>query len=178
MDISDKTVNAEKTERKSPVNLNVPKIVAQLQKTATKDLKKQYAEIFGCQSNSGNRVWLIKRIAWGIQAQQEGDISQRARQRALTLARNSDLRTTMPKLSESVTPELKSKANAYNVDCRLPMPGAVLRRKYKGQAIEVTVLTDGFLYQGAKYRSLSATAKAISGSHCNGYLFFGLTKGK
>ena len=160
------------------MNMNMTKILDRLQDMATKDLKKQYADVFGHQSNSGNRVWLIKRIAWGIQAQKEGDISKRARQRALTLARNSDLRTTIPKTSESFNSEPKVETKAVKIDCRLPMPGAVLKRKYKGRNVEVTVLTDGFLYDGNKYRSLSATVKAISGSHCNGYLFFGLTKGK
>ena len=39
----------------------------------------------------------------------------------------------------------------------------------------MTVLTDGFEYNGTVYRSLSAVAKAVTGSHCNGYLFFHLT---
>jgi hypothetical protein len=44
--------------------------------------------------------------------------------------------------------------------------------------LQVKVLTKGFEYDGALYRSLSAVAKAITGSHCNGYLFFRLIKDK
>ena len=54
------------------------------------------------------------------------------------------------------------------------MPGTKLRRPYKGQVYEVEVLANGFLYDGEVYPSLSATAYAISGSHWNGYLFFGI----
>jgi len=43
-----------------------------------------------------------------------------------------------------------------------------------GGRVHVTVLADGFEYQGERYRSLSAVAKAITGSHMNGFRFFGL----
>lgn len=62
-------------------------------------------------------------------------------------------------------------------DDRLPPPGTVLTRKYKGGAVQVKVLANGFEYIGAVYGSFSAVAKAVTGSHCNGFLFFGLTKG-
>jgi hypothetical protein len=58
---------------------------------------------------------------------------------------------------------------------RVPAPGAVLTRSYKGRTLRVQVLTRGFLYAGETYSSLSAVAKAVTGSHCNGYLFFRLT---
>jgi hypothetical protein len=58
------------------------------------------------------------------------------------------------------------------VDHRLPPPGTILTRPYKGQLVQVQVLTDGFAYGGRVYASLSAVAKAITGSHCNGFLFF------
>ena len=58
------------------------------------------------------------------------------------------------------------------VDYHLPPPGTILTRPYKGQQLHVQVLTDGFAYAGRVYASLSAVAKAATGSHCNGYLFF------
>ena len=54
----------------------------------------------------------------------------------------------------------------------------MLTRPYKGRTLEVTVRQRGFEYQGNVYPSLSAVAKAITGSHCNGYLFFRLAKAK
>ena len=63
-------------------------------------------------------------------------------------------------------------------DIRLPKPGDVLSRCYKGQAITVRVLESGFEYEGRRFRSLSAIAKAVTGAHWNGLLFFGLTSGR
>jgi len=59
-------------------------------------------------------------------------------------------------------------------DERLPMPGAMLARKFKGRTYQVTVLPVGFEMDGQVYKSLTAVAYAITGSHWNGYLFFGL----
>ncbi len=59
----------------------------------------------------------------------------------------------------------------------MPPPGSVLTRKYRGKGIVVTVLPKGFEWEGTVYRSLSAVAKAVTGSHWNGRLFFGLGKG-
>jgi hypothetical protein len=60
----------------------------------------------------------------------------------------------------------------FQADDRLPPPGTVITRKYKGEVLQVKVRTDGFEYEGKVYASLSAVAKAITGSHCNGFLFF------
>jgi hypothetical protein len=57
-------------------------------------------------------------------------------------------------------------------DSRLPAPGTVLTRPYKGALLQVRVLQAGFEYDGLAYPSLSAVARAITGSHCNGFLFF------
>jgi hypothetical protein len=57
-------------------------------------------------------------------------------------------------------------------DDRLPPPGTILSRPYKGRTLQVQVLTEGFAFEGQVYPSLSAVAKAATGSHCNGYLFF------
>jgi len=59
-------------------------------------------------------------------------------------------------------------------DPRLPSPGTAITRKYKGRTITVTVLPDGFEYKGERYRSLTAVAKVITGSHVNGFRFFKL----
>ncbi|MGN3974813.1 DUF2924 domain-containing protein [Tsuneonella sp. SYSU-LHT278] len=53
--------------------------------------------------------------------------------------------------------------------------GTRLVRDWHGVGHTVTVLEDGFEYDGKPWRSLTAIAKAISGSHCSGPKFFGLT---
>jgi DUF2924 family protein len=59
---------------------------------------------------------------------------------------------------------------------RLPPPGSVIIREYRGESLRVTVLPDGFEHEGERYRSLSAVAKAVTGQHLNGFAFFRLTK--
>ena len=61
-------------------------------------------------------------------------------------------------------------------DPRLPEPGSVLTRNYQGNDHDVTVLDDGFEYQGERYRSLSKIAREITHTNWNGYLFFGLQR--
>ena len=51
-----------------------------------------------------------------------------------------------------------------------------MTRPYKGRLIEVTVLEVGFAYQAEHFATLSGLAKRITGSHWNGWHFFGLTK--
>ena len=57
------------------------------------------------------------------------------------------------------------------------MPGSIITRDYKAQTLKVHVFPKGFEYEGEVYKSLSGVAKAITGSHCNGYLFFRLAGG-
>jgi hypothetical protein len=140
-----------------------------------RELRGKYTEVFKEQTNANNKAWLVKRIAWRMQALAEGDLSERARKRAAELARDADLRLSPPKVDGStgeVGPTVKVR---FKTDHRLPLPGTVLARPYKGEDLHVTVLPGGFEFEGEVYQSLSAVAKKITGSHCNGFLFFGLT---
>ena len=151
--------------------------LATLKRQTIAGLRARYAELFGEPTHAGNRAWLVKRIAWRLQALAEGDLSERARQRALELAHDADLRLSPPhSTSQAVdwadaTPRLQT-SRAH--DARLPPPGTLLRRPYKGMILQVQVQEDGFVFEGQRYPSLSAVAKAITGSHCNGFLFFRL----
>jgi hypothetical protein len=108
-----------------------------------------------------------------MQALAEGDLSERARRRAAELARDADLRLNPPQCKANTsTPPSEPVRLPAPVDHRLPPPGTILTRPYKGQLVQVQVLTEGFAYGGHVYASLSAVAKAITGSHTNGFLFF------
>jgi hypothetical protein len=142
---------------------------------APQELRARYAELFGERPSTQNKGWLLKRLAWRIQALAEGDLSQRARQRAAELANDADLRTTPPRAPRAgagAAPAAAPAAAPPPLDRRLPPPGTVLTRTYKGARLQVRVLASGFEYDGQAYRSLSAVARAITGSHCNGFLFF------
>ena len=54
--------------------------------------------------------------------------------------------------------------------------GTRLVREWQGDRYEVTVVKGGFEFEGRKYRSLTAITKVITGTHWNGFLFFGLQK--
>jgi hypothetical protein len=158
------------------MDLNLGKEIAALQRLTVKELRARYAEVFGEETNAYNKAWLLKRTAWRLQALAEGDLSERARQRAAELAQNADLRLNPPKAKLASAPAERPQTATlrFQPDERLPPPGTLLTRLYKGQTLQVHVLAHGFEFEGAVYRSLSAVAKAITGSHCNGYLFFRL----
>jgi hypothetical protein len=151
--------------------------LAALQRQPIAALRHRYAELFGEPTRAGNRVWLVKRIAWRLQALTEGDLSQRAQQRARELACDADLRLAAPRAMLATVAEadvLPQRRSTRIHDSRLPPPGSLLRRRYKGMVLQVQVQEDGFVFDGSRYPSLSAVAKAITGSHCNGFLFFRL----
>jgi hypothetical protein len=161
------------------MNLNVGKELAALQRLSVTELRDRYAEAFGEGTNANNRAWLIKRIAWRLQALAEGDLSERARRRAAELANDADLRLSPPKIKvvpTEATGRTTTGVLADKTDDRLPLPGTIITREYKGQLLQVRVQAKGFEYAGELYKSLSAVAKAITGSHCNGYAFFRLEK--
>jgi Protein of unknown function (DUF2924) len=156
--------------------------VAKLGQMTVSELRQRYAEIFGEPTRAGHKEWLRKRLAWRLQALAEGDITERARRRAAELARDADLRLSPPKQPASETTSsldsLNTPARQRTHDPRIPAPGTVLVRQYRGRSFQVKVLTDGFEYQDRHFESLSAVALAITGGHCNGFLFFRLTPRK
>ena len=152
--------------------------VAALRSLSAKELRQRYAELFDQPTHTGNKTWLIRRIAWRLQALAEGDLSERARRRAAELANDADLRLGPPQPARAPQAPQHSGAAVLVTpisaerDSRLPPPGTVLSRPYKGQVLQVLVRSDGFEFDGRLFPSLSAAAKAITGSHCNGFQFF------
>jgi Protein of unknown function (DUF2924) len=163
--------------------MNLAQDLATLPTLSVAQLRSRYAEVFGEPTNAAHKSWLVKRIAWRLQARAEGDLSERARQRAAQLASDADLRLSppspqkLPASQNAATLSCGPKTPApFEPDRRLPQPGVIINRLYKDRQLQVTVLQSGFAFQGQVFASLSAVAKAITGSHCNGYLFFRLTK--
>jgi hypothetical protein len=154
------------------MTVNVAREAAVLQRLTMPQLRQRYAEVYAETTNAGNRAWIVKRILWRLQALAEGDLSERARQRAQELANDADLRLNPPATLTLPIPAIPSPLSRPQSDDRLPPPGTILARPYKGRTLQVQVLSDGFAFEGHVYPSLSAVAKAATGSHCNGYLFF------
>jgi hypothetical protein len=161
---------------------NTAKKIRALEAMTIGELRDKYLEVFGEATRSGNKRFLVRRIAWQLQALREGGLSERARRRAAELADESHLRTRAPGMpSSSAAPDrdpartvIRSFSPPHNP--RLPMPGTILTREYRGKTIQVMVLDKGFEFEGQLYRSLTAIAEAVTGSHWNGRQFFGIKK--
>src|SRR5439155_5101247 len=135
---------------------NLASEVAALPRLCVSELRARFAVVFGEPTPSHNKVWLVKRIAWRLQAQAEGDLSERARQRAAALVADADLRLSAPSAqATTATPEQPPNLR-LPTDDRRPRPGTILTRRYKGRTLQVEVLDHGFACEGQVYRSLSA----------------------
>ena len=95
---------------------------AALQRLTMHELRVRYAELFGETTAVKNRTWLLRRVAWRLQSLAEGDLSERARQRATELANDADLRTTVPRAERPApAPEcIQPLPMASRPDPRLP----------------------------------------------------------
>jgi hypothetical protein len=145
--------------------------VAALRKATTGQVCERFAQLFGEKPRTRHKAYLIRRIAWRLQAIAEGDLSERARRRAEELANDAEVRVTPPRGTDAQPrPGGASATRAIvSTDRRLPAPGPAIVRQYKGQTLRVLVVPDGLEFDGNRYKSLSAVAKAVTGSHCNGY---------
>jgi hypothetical protein len=133
--------------------------------------------VFQEETSSRHREHLFRRIAWRLQALAEGDLTERAITRAKKIAQDADLRKVAPEDFFSLDGKSIQTTRAGSrrqQDNRLPLPGAMLRRKWKGRTILVEVLAKGFRYENQQYTSLSAVAVAVTGTRWNGLAFFGL----
>ena len=154
------------------MKLDIDRELAMLGGMSTGQLCQRYAELFGEPVRTRHKTYLIRKIAWRLQALAEGDLSERARRRAEELADDADVRVMPPRI---ITPRpAVVPVQMQSSDSRLPAPGTAIIRSYKGRTIRVLVTASGFEFEGERYKSLSAVAKAITGSHCNGFRFFRL----
>ena len=161
------------------MSLNIKQEVARMKSMATAALQEYFETVYLEPPRSRNRDWMIKKIAWRLQANEQGGLPERVKQRALAIADDADLRKRPP---QSFTEKIALASDQTTIiapgrDPRLPPPGDELHKTYKGQMLVVRVGENDFEFNGTSYNTLSAVAKAISGSHVNGFTFFGL-KGK
>ena len=96
----------------------------------------------------------------------------------MEIVSDADIRRR-PAKAPATTPEAPRSAPIpvpVSLDNGVPIPGSLITREYKGRLLDVLVLDEGFEYAGERFKSLSAVAKRITGSYCNGYLFFNLRR--
>ena len=121
------------------------KEIESLRRLTVGGLRQKYREVFGEDSRSNHKDFLFRRIAWRIQANAEGGLSERARRRALEIANDADLRIRAPKDRAGLEPGHRTAVGTVRGarDLRLPAPGTLLRRDFKGRTHIVTALETG-----------------------------------
>ena len=137
----------------------IPARLAALKTTSTPDLKQQWRGLFDTEPPPFNRRYLESRLAYRIQELAYGGLKPETIRRLEALGEQLDG-------GNVVTRRIHSNLK--------PMAGTRLIREYQGIEQVVTVLRDGFEWQGRPYQSLSAIARAITGTRWNGWVFFGL----
>lgn len=146
-------------------------------------LQTRHLEFFGKETTCAHRQFLIRKLAWHLQAKSEGGLPESAIELARSIARDTPLRsrvlTNADRRRASMPMDNSSTTTIEPAhDTRTPLPGGLIVKQYRGQTHVVTVCEKGFEYEGCKFPSLSAIAFQITGTKWNGYLFFGLTKEK
>ncbi len=138
---------------------SIPAQLTALPGKSIAELKDLWRELYQAEPPLYNRAFLVKRLAYRIQELAYGGLS------APTVAR-------LDALADEEEARLQGKPRRRITD--RPVAGTRLVREWQGVEHHVTVLVDGFEYQGRTYRSLSAVARSIAGTNWNGPLFFGL----
>jgi len=118
-----------------------------------KALAKHWATVFGHPAPAGAQVTLLRSaLAWHYQIGHEAE---------------TEVATVIRRLRRQA---------ASSTPTTMLTPGTRLLREWQGQTHHVTVVTDGFEYDGTTYRSLTAISRQITGTAWSGPLFFGLRR--
>ena len=150
-------------------------VIAELRTLNVASLMERYEAAFGRPPRIKHREWLWRRIAWKVQEQRFGGLSTVAKRRLDELIAELDL--PLGNNGTTVRGEVREGRGGSRRPTD-PVLGTTLTRTWKGREIAATRVEGGWEHDGVVYRSLSAVAKAVTGSHWNGRLFFGLTKRK
>jgi hypothetical protein len=135
--------------------------VAALKSMPIADLKQQWRALFDSDPPPFNRRYLESRLAYRIQELAYGGLKPETVERLQALADDLD--------------DDRSNVRRQRTNSR-PIAGTQLVREWQGVEHRVTGTDGGFLHQGKPYKSLSAIARAITGTRWNGLVFFGLAR--
>ena len=150
---------AQATRNATTAPDGIPARLAALKTATTQALKAQWRDLFDSEPPPFNRRYLKSRLAYRIQELAYGGLKPETVRR-------------LERLGEELDGGDRKKSR-IRADA-MPIAGARLIREWQGVEQVVTVTSDGFEWQGRPYRSLSAIARAITGTRWNGWVFFGL----
>lgn len=156
-----KKVQLEPRRKEQPAagDASVIAQLAALKEMTVGELKAKWVAIFAIPAPNNSRGYLELRLAYRIQELSFGGASR-------------ETRRMLDMLADEIDGKIARKA--IITDCRNPVAGTRLLREWDGAEHTVTVMQEGFDWQGRKFKSLSAVARAITGTQWNGYHFFGL----
>ncbi len=138
--------------------------LATLETMSLEQLHEQWRDLYGGEPPRSRRRFLIKRLAYRIQALFYGGLSEAAKAHWRHVAQGDPV----ARVESRVSGNPRSKADI--------LPGTRFVRIWKDRRHEVLAHENGFEYDGRMFRSLSAVAREITGTRWNGRLFFGLKK--
>jgi hypothetical protein len=135
--------------------------IAAFRTMPVKELKQQWRTLFDTEPPAFNRRFLESRLAYRVQELAYGGLKPETVARLEALGEHLD--------GGDVSVRKKRAADR-------PIAGTRLVREWQGVEHCVTVLADGYEWQGRPYKSLSAVARAITGTRWNGWVFFGIRR--
>ena len=150
---------------------SVTQEIEELRQMSVPELLSRYEQLFGKPARVKNREHLWKRCAWKIQEMKFGGLSKKAKDRLEELIGEIDLPLGDKQRTIAGTVRRRAGGAEHKV-------GTIYTRLWKGREIRAVAVEGGYEWDRVVYRSLSAVAKVVTGSHWNGRLFFGITKRK
>lgn len=158
--------------------MSEPSIAAQvlaLQSMTVPQLRERWQEVFGEPTTQRHRIYMIKRLAWKLQEDRFGKLTPEQEARVAEYRREIEAlppEKWFPNSKANRAAAAREKLRPGLRDRRVPLPGSVLTRTWKGNEVVVKVLESGFEYDGRLFRSLSAVASEVTGTSWNGFVFF------
>ena len=134
------------------------KQLAELPTLSVPELRERWRLLYQREPPNYSKPNLVRRIAYRIQELKYGGLSEATKDQLRQIGRADEARRRKGKKNDA------------------PVVGTRLIREWGGRRHEVTVVRGGFEYRGKRYRSLSAIARAVTGTSWNGWVFFGLRK--
>jgi hypothetical protein len=136
--------------------------IIELPKMSFDEIKQYWKQLFNEDPPSRSKKHiLIKKVAYRLQE--------------IAYGVNEDIETRLEHHAEQYFGSGKQKVKK---SYQMPIIGTKLVRTYQGIEYQVTILEDGYEFEGGIYTSLSKIAKKITGTAWSGPAFFGLTQKK
>lgn len=148
----------------------IPSQITAFKNAPAEELLKRYKELYGEDAAGTHKTYLWRKIAYKLQELEYGELSVKGKNRLKAFIEEYD-----PINNKALRPDKPITNQPLPAkDKRLPIPGTVITKEYKGASYRVKVLEKGFEHNGKIYKTLSSIAKQITRAHWNGYLFFNL----